>query len=129
MHHPRGVNTAALALLWACGSSHAQSSCESIAAVVDAKIRATGTQQFTLSTVDAAASAPGRVVGNCAMGAKKILYLAGGAASAATAAPAATAASAGAKAALLQRPPAKPDDPILTECNDGSMSVGGTCKR
>jgi hypothetical protein len=126
MQHPRGALPAALALLWACGSSHAQSSCESIAAAVDAKIRATGTQQFTLSTVDTAASAPGRVVGSCAMGAKKILYVTGAAASAATAAPAA---SAGAQAAPRQRPPAKADDNIITECNDGSMSVGGTCKR
>jgi hypothetical protein len=118
-----------VSLLWASASSQAQSSCESIAAVVDAKIRATGTSQFTLSTVDAAASAPGRVVGTCAMGAKKILYTVAGAASGPSGvATAASAAAPAAEAAHKARLGAKSDDNILTECKDGTMSVGGSCK-
>lgn len=68
--------------------------------------------------VDADAKAEGRTVGSCDRGSKKIVYRAG-TASGAPAAPAAPASSA------AKRKP----EPILTECKDGSVSVGGDCGR
>lgn len=82
--------------------------CEELQAQIEAKLRAGGLKQPIVLTVDAASSAPGRVVGSCDRGARKILYRAGE--------PAAGAA-------------ARNNAPILTECKDGSVSMGGTCGR
>jgi hypothetical protein len=49
--------------------------CEGLLAEIDAKIRANGQTRFTLQAVDAAAEPGGRVVGSCAMGRQKIVYL------------------------------------------------------
>ncbi len=106
----------AAALLLALPAAQA-SNCEQIRDSIDAKVRAAGVKAFTLTIVDAAASAPGRNVGSCDRGSKKILYVAGGAT-----APAPSAAPAPA-------PAAKPAAGVLTECRDGSVKVGGDCKR
>jgi Protein of unknown function (DUF1161) len=92
-------------------------SCETLRADIEAKIRASGVAEFTVTVVDAASPAPGKLVGTCDRGAKKLVYLqraAGSANAAASAAPAA-------------RQPAA----VLTECNDGSVVVagGGDCKK
>ena len=93
------------ALLGLAAPSGAAETCEAIQARIDAKIRAAGVQAFTLRTVDAAAKVDGKVVGSCALGTKKIVYAQGGAA-------------------------ARPDkDAILTECKDGSVSLGGDCRK
>ena len=109
--------------LWAClagagPAALAASNCDEIKAGIDAKVRAGGVTQFTLTVVDADAKAEGRTVGSCDRGSKKIVYRAG-TASGAPAAPAAPASSA------AKRKP----EPILTECKDGSVSVGGDCGR
>jgi len=97
---------AALATLWiGAAPAHAES-CEEIRARIDAKIRASGVATFTLATVDAASSAAGRTVGTCDKGAKKIVYVQHGKAAAARDAP-----------------------PVITECRDGSVSVGGDCRK
>ena len=93
-------------------STSAADNCEAIRAQIESRINAGGVASFTLTTVDAAASGAGRLVGSCALGTKKILYVA--------AAPA-PGASAAAK-------PGKAGGDMLTECKDGSMSVGGNCK-
>ena len=98
---------AGAALVVAASTGHA-SNCESIRAGIDAKIRAAGVTAYTLATLPADAPTTAKVVGRCERGTKKIVYVqAPGAAS---------------------RPaPAEPG--ILTECRDGSVSVGGDCPR
>jgi hypothetical protein len=107
-------------------AGHAET-CEVIKAQIESKIRAGGVASFSLDVVDAAETvdtAKGRVVGTCGLGSKKIVYSVGPAnpasASAASAAPrpAASPGQAGSK-----------DSAILTECHDGSVSVGGDCKK
>ncbi|MNQ91810.1 hypothetical protein D3C85_1072080 [compost metagenome] len=107
---------AAWPLLVAAGSAHAQSpsNCETLRAQIEAKIAASGVTNFSVVTVDAAATASGQVVGSCELGTKKIVYQReGGAASPAPASPSA---------------PAPRGEPMLTECKDGSVSMGGSCK-
>jgi hypothetical protein len=102
MHRPAlALSAALLALAPAVGAAE---TCETIQARIDAKIRASGVQAFTLRTVDAAAKVDGKVVGSCDLGTKKIVYSQAGAA-------------------------ARPGkDAILTECKDGSVSMGGDCR-
>jgi len=111
-----------VALLAFAGAAHAQASgCEALAAQIDAKIRATGVVQFTLTTVDAAADAGGRVVGTCELGTKKIVYEAG---------PTHGAVSANRPAQQPAPAPARSrDEPMLTECRDGTVKMGGDCRR
>jgi len=114
------------------GASHAADNCEALRVQIEANIASKGLADFTVTTVDAAAPVPGQVVGSCDQGAKKIVYARGnGPARVAPPAPAAPAAA----AAPVQRPAAKPrvarkatrEEDILTECKDGSVSMGGRC--
>jgi hypothetical protein len=106
----------------ASSASHADN-CEPLRGQIEGKIKAAGVASFTVVVVDQAANAPGKVVGTCAKGAKNIVYAQkSGPASVAAASPAPTAP----KPAL---PVKKPADTILTECKDGSVSVGGSCKK
>ena len=106
------------ALVWA-GTAGAAPNCDAIRAQVDAKIRASGVSNFTLSTVASDAPVTGKVVGSCDLGTRKIVYVAGTqpAGSAASGAPPAS------------RPARANREPMLTECKDGSASVGGDCKK
>ncbi len=93
------------ALLGLTAPAGAAETCEAIQARIDAKIRASGVQAFTLRTVDAAAKIEGKVVGSCDLGTKKIVYAQGGPA------------------------PRPGKDAILTECKDGTVSLGGDCRK
>jgi hypothetical protein len=99
------------ATLVAMSDSRAEDNCAPIRAGIEAKIRAAGTANFTLSTVAADASVAGKVVGSCDRGAKKIVYLQAG-----TSVPATPTVS-------------PPRERIVTECKDGSVSVGGDCRK
>ena len=101
-----------LPLLLANAASGADN-CDAIRAQIESRIKAGGVASFTLTTVDAAASGAGKLVGTCALGSKKILYVA--------AAPAAG-------GAATTKPAKTKGEAMLTECKDGSMSVGGDCK-
>jgi hypothetical protein len=103
----RTVAGAVLAVL--ASASHA-SNCDAIRAGIDAKIRAAGVPAYTLATLPAEAPTSARVVGRCELGTKKIVYLPQP------------------DAAGTPRPPAG-DDRMLTECKDGSVSVGGDCRK
>jgi Protein of unknown function (DUF1161) len=106
----------ALALLVAAHAGAQTSSCETLRSEIEAKVRASGVAEFTVSVVDAASAAPGKVVGTCDRGAKKVVYVqrtAGSAEPAASAAP----------------PSARRPAAVLTECKDGSVVVGGDCKK
>jgi len=100
------------------GAAAAADGCDSLRDQIDAKIRNAGVEQFTLAVVDAAASAPGKVVGTCDRGAKKVVYLRGQSADAL----APSASAGGVKPAATPRP-----DAVVTECKDGTVSVGGNC--
>lgn len=77
-------------------------SCETLREQISAKIRAGGVSQFTLVIADPSAKVDGRVVGSCERGSRKIVYTAGA---------------------------GRGGDAILTECKDGTVSVGGRCGR
>jgi hypothetical protein len=87
-----------LVLLITCAAAYGQT-CESIQSGIEARIRSSGVDQFTLKIVDAGAQTTGKVVGTCDRGSKKIVYVRPGA------------------------------DAILTECKDGSITYGGDCKK
>lgn len=120
-----------VAILASAGQASAAGNCDELMAQIEAKIRGAGVTRFLLATVAADATVPGKVVGTCDRGAKKIVYDAGAAASASSA-------SSASGAAFAPPAPAAPsalfpstrrnDDRILTECKDGSVSVGGDCK-
>lgn len=101
-------------VVWAfTGSASAASNCDDILAEIDAKIRGAGVVRFTLASVTADAAGTGKVVGTCERGSKKIVYEAE-----------ATSPSPGSSSALRRSV-----DDILTECKDGSISVGGDCRK
>lgn len=112
---------ACVPFLLTCSMASADN-CESISAQIDSKIRATGQTNYSLTIVDASSAGTGKVVGSCATGTRKIVYVA-------VAASAATVLSAGSSAARASkmRKPTRTSD-IITECKDGSMSLGGECK-
>jgi hypothetical protein len=125
--------------LLACGASYADN-CEDIRGQIEAKIKSAGVASYSVTVVDAAVTAPGKVVGACAKGAKKIMYaqqakpvaaVTTAPAATVTARPAATPAQVvPAASAAKPKPAAKPpSDGVLTECKDGSVSVGGDCKK
>ncbi len=106
---------AALSLLVATAGA-AAGTCETLRAQIETKIRVAGVTVFTLEVVDASQTAAGRVVGTCDQGAKKIVYAQGP--------------SADRPPAVAAKPPAtRRTDAILTECKDGSVSVGGDCRK
>ena len=104
-------HSVAIMLFVASTASHANN-CDAIRAQVEGKIRAAGVTSFTLSIVEADARVPGKVVGTCDLGTKKIIYVPGK--SPATAEP---------------KSPNPPSEPIITECKDGSVSRSGDCKK
>lgn len=89
------------------GPALAADNCEALRADIEARIRAAGVAQPSVTVVALDAPAPGRTVGSCDMGRKKIVYL-----------PLDTPATAPAAAT-----------PVLTECRDGSTPVDGRCPR
>ncbi len=101
----------AVTLLLGSPASYAANNCDSIRAQIDAKIRASGVENFVLSVVEAEAKVSGKVLGSCDLGTKKIVY---------------TQSSPSAPS----QPKAQPSkESIITECKDGSVTVGGDCKK
>lgn len=100
--------------------------CEALRAQIEATIRARGVAAFTLTIVEAAAQAPGREVGTCERGTRKIVY-AQGAGMPTTGAPVTAPVTAPASAASAARRP--PPRPVITECRDGSTPADGVCRR
>jgi len=98
------------------GAAHGAENCEALRAQIESKIAASGVTRFSVTTIDANAQADGQVVGSCDLGSKKIVYQREGA-PAADGAPARSAA------------PAPANERILTECKDGTVTVGGSCKQ
>jgi Protein of unknown function (DUF1161) len=116
----------ALAALALPGSPSFAETCEAISAQIEAKVRAGGVEQFTLTTVDTDAKVMGKVVGSCDLGKKKIVYVKGAVPVATTGRAVPTAATPAVRAAPA---PTKKQEAILTECRDGTVSMGGDCKK
>ena len=91
--------------------------CEDLLATIGARIRANGVANFSVTAVDLAASAPGKQVGTCDIGRKKIMYVRESSSLAIAASPAASA------NAASSRPG------VITECADGRVIKEGTCKK
>jgi len=107
------ARVAAAALLAWSSAGHAQSAgCDAIRAQIDAKVRASGVNDFTLSVLDADAPSGGRVVGSCELGTRKIVYERTGSAPSSAPAPTSKARSGA----------------VITECKDGWVNVGGECR-
>lgn len=100
------------------GAAHAAGSCEALRTEIEAKIAAAGVAKFSVVIADTDAPAEGQVVGSCDLGAKKIVYQreSGAVVEGASMRPPASAGSGGGEA-------------ILTECKDGTVSVGGDCRK
>ncbi|MDQ7957295.1 MAG: DUF1161 domain-containing protein [Rhodocyclaceae bacterium] len=97
-------------------AAHAAAGCDLLRSEVEGKIASAGVTRFSVTVVDADAPVThGKVVGSCELGSKKLVYETTPAApgTPAVAAPAA-------KGAGSER--------ILTECRDGTVSMGGACK-
>lgn len=104
-----GLRFTSLLLLSASSVAHA-AGCDAIRAQIETKIRGSGVTSFALSVVEADAKASGKVVGTCELGTKKIVYTT--------------------SATTTARPPSRQtEERILTECKDGSVSMGGDCKK
>ena len=95
--------------------------CEDLRAQIESRIRSTGAAEFTVAVVDAGTSAPGKIVGTCDRGGKKLVYKQVGPPAADTKAPA--------EAMPAPNRAAKKVAPILTECKDGSVSMNSDCKK
>lgn len=108
---------APLLLLALAGTAHAAQglSCDELRTAIAAKLEAAGIRHFVLEAVDAGASAPGKVVGSCALGKRRIVYRAEPAAPASATEPAASAAHKLAAPAMI------------TECRDGRVLTQGDC--
>ena len=105
-------------VLIALGAVPAQAAtCEETVADIGARIRANGVAEFTVSAVDLAASAPGRQVGTCDAGRKKVMYVRGASGAAADPGPA------GLPSPRASRPK------VITECADGRVIEEGACEK
>ena len=146
----RKPHTLLLPLLLAAPMAWADS-CDTIRADIEAKLRAAGVVSYALLTVGVADTLPGKVVGSCSLGKKKIIYqVQGGDTSGLPASGPSTSTRQGSVLSTQQvgaqgsRPgtvitstqalpkgspvPRAPTKDLITECKDGSMSVGGECK-
>jgi len=111
---PRRACGAGAAWLLAVAAAHAQTgNCDDVVASIESRIRANGVAEFSVTAVDAAASAPGRQVGTCDAGRKKILYLRG--------------AAVGSPASSTSPRASRPK--VITECADGRIIEEGTCDK
>jgi hypothetical protein len=110
----------ALPLLLVSAASQAADNCEPLRARIEANIASKGLADFTVSVVGAEASVAGEVVGSCAQGSKKIVYAKG--------APGQAGQKPGGAVVTPVPAPKAPKDGILTECKDGTVKTGGSCK-
>ena len=112
-----------LGLVLLAGSAQAADVCEPLREQIEVQIAATGATGFAVIVVDVDAEVAGKVVGTCAKGSRKLVYVrAGGAAP-------------GAKLVRPVGPAAAPpvargkDANIITECRDGTVVRGNaTCR-
>ena len=114
----RSTRWAALALGLVSSGAFAADICEPLREHIEFQIASTGATGFAVIVVDADAEVAGKVVGTCARGARKLVYVRASAPPMARPArPAATVAS------------RTEDEDIITECRDGTVVRGNaSCK-
>ncbi|OGB18923.1 MAG: hypothetical protein A2W72_15370 [Burkholderiales bacterium RIFCSPLOWO2_12_67_14] len=95
--------------------------CEPLRARIEQQIASAGVQNFSVVAVDVAQDVRGKVVGSCAFGEKKVVYARG------HQRVRVQVSSLDELAVTLRTPASTPDDRILTECKDGTVSRGGNC--
>jgi len=106
----------AAGLLLATMQAAQAAGCDQLRSEVEGRIAAAGVTRFSVTVVDASAPVTsGKVVGSCELGSKKLVY---------EASPAAP----GAPATASTPGPAGGSERILTECRDGTVSMGGSCR-
>jgi Protein of unknown function (DUF1161) len=102
------------------GGAHAADVCEPLREQIEVQIASTGATGFAVVVVDANAEVAGKVVGTCAKGARKLVYVRGAASG--------TGAKPARPAAPAQVARSK-DANTITECRDGTVVRGyATCK-
>lgn len=108
-------------------------SCDELRAHIEARLHAGGVQSYTLAVVAANAPAPGKLLGSCELGSKKIYQVKDAATPARTPAqpvlptPAASATPKPA-AAPAPKPAPQAAPAMITECDNGSSVTQGTCR-
>ena len=121
MQHPSFVPTSArlaVALAAACcaaPSFAAGKDCEQLRSEVVHRYESGGIASPDIQLLPSSAAASGKVVGTCALGTKKLVYAGAKGAPSSASSPASA------------RPPGA-GAPVLTECKDGTVSMGGSCK-
>lgn len=100
--------------------------CEPLREQIETQIAATGKSGFAVMVVDADADVAGKVVGTCAKGSRKLVYVQ----SAATGGSMVAAAKTARPAAVPTGMASKAKGPVvITECRDGTVVQGNaTCK-
>lgn len=116
------------ALCWSCASVMAQTpnNCEPLRLQIEQKIAANGVREFSVTVVDVEADAAGQVVGSCGQGRQKIMYVRGS-----NVAPLPDRESAPLPSITSNSNSnsiSNSESGILTECKDGTVSMGGQCK-
>ena len=115
----RATRWSALGLGLMAGGAFAGDICEPLREHIEFQIAGTGATGFAVIVVDADAEVAGKVVGTCARGARKLVYVraSGAPTTSRPARPAATVAS------------RTEDEDIITECRDGTVVRGNaSCK-
>jgi hypothetical protein len=108
----------AFVLAAACGAAPclaAGKDCEQLRSEVARSYEAGGIASPELQLLPSSAATSGKVVGTCELGSRKLVYLVGRSAPASATPP------------VTARPPGAAA-PVLTECKDGTVSMGGSCK-
>lgn len=109
----------ALGLGLMTGAAFAGDICEPLREHIEFQIAGTGATGFAVIVVDADAEVAGKVVGTCARGARKLVYVRASGAQT-TGRPARPAATVASRAG---------DEDIITECRDGTVVRGNaSCK-
>ena len=90
--------------------------CEQLRSEVVRRYEAGGIVAPEVQLLPSSAATSGKVVGTCELGSRKLVYVGGGKGT-----PSSASSPAGAKSP-------RAGAPVLTECKDGSVSMGGSCK-
>jgi hypothetical protein len=121
MQHPPLVLTPtrlAVALVAACCATPcfaAGKDCEQLRSEVVRRYEAGGIASPEIQLLAGSAATSGKVVGNCELGTKKLVYVGSKAGPSSASSP-------------MNAKSPRANAPVLTECKDGTVSMGGSCK-
>ncbi|MFP8776933.1 DUF1161 domain-containing protein [Hydrogenophaga sp. RWCD_12] len=111
-------------LAWLAQGAWAADICEPLREQIEAQIAATGKSGFAVIVADVDADVAGKVVGTCAKGARKLVYVQAAASGSGT-----VASAKAARPAMTAQAPRPKGPLVITECRDGTVVQGNaTCK-